>query len=66
VVAKFKERLVVNKQRSHRFHMEMFNPKKLSELEGQEQFSVEVSNRFAALEDFGAEVEINSAWEGIR
>jgi hypothetical protein len=27
---------------------------------------VEASNRFAALEDLDAEVEINSAWETIR
>jgi hypothetical protein len=32
-------------------------------LEGKEQFHVEISNRFAALEDFYAEVEINSARE---
>jgi hypothetical protein len=31
-----------------------------------EQFHVEISNRFAALEDLDAEVEINSAWETIR
>jgi hypothetical protein len=30
VVEKFTERLAVNKQRSHRFHMEKFNLKKLS------------------------------------
>jgi hypothetical protein len=34
--------------------------------EGKEQFRVEVSNRFAALEDLDAEVEINSTWEMIR
>jgi hypothetical protein len=28
------ERLAVNKQRSHRFHMERFNLKKLNEVEG--------------------------------
>jgi hypothetical protein len=31
--------------------MERFNLKKLSDIECKEQFSVEVSNRFAALED---------------
>jgi hypothetical protein len=46
--------------------MERFNLKKLNEVEGKEQFCVEVSNRFAALEDLGAKVEINSAWETIR
>jgi hypothetical protein len=54
VVAKVRERLAVNKQRSNRFHWESFNLKKLNELEGKEQYRVEVSNRFAALEDLDA------------
>jgi hypothetical protein len=37
--------------------MERFSLKKLNEVKGKEQFRVEVSNRFAALEDFNAEVE---------
>jgi hypothetical protein len=55
----------VNKQRSHRYHMERFSLKKLNEVVGKEQFRVEASKRFAALEDLDAEVEINSAWETI-
>jgi hypothetical protein len=43
--------------------MERFNLKKLNEIEGKEQCHVDVSNRFATLEDLDAEVEINSAWE---
>jgi hypothetical protein len=35
---KLEERLAVNKQRSHRFHMETFNLKKLNEIEGKERF----------------------------
>jgi hypothetical protein len=46
--------------------MDRFNLKKLNNAEGKGQFHVEVSNRFAALEDLDAEVEINSAWETIR
>jgi hypothetical protein len=53
VVAKVKERLPVNKW-SHRFHMERFNLKKLNEVEDKKQFHVEVSHRFAALEDLDA------------
>jgi hypothetical protein len=34
VVDKVMERLAVNKQRSHRFHMERYNLKKLNEGEG--------------------------------
>jgi hypothetical protein len=66
VVAKVKGRLTVNKQRSQRFNMERFNLKKLNDVEGKEQFHVEVSNMFAVLEDLDAEVDINSAWETIR
>jgi hypothetical protein len=55
-VAKVRERLTVNKQRSYRFYVERFNLKKLNEVEDKEQFRVEVSNKFAALEDLKAEV----------
>jgi hypothetical protein len=65
VVAKVRERLAVDKQISHRFHMERSNLKRLNEEEGRKQYRVEVSNRFAALEDLDAMVEINSAWEMI-
>jgi hypothetical protein len=51
VVAKVRERLAVNKQRSQISYMERFNLKKLNKVEGKEQYCVEVSNRFAALED---------------
>jgi hypothetical protein len=66
VVEKDRDRLVVNKQRSHRFDTERFNLKKLNQVEGKEQFRIEVSNRFAPLEDLDAEVDINSAWEMMR
>jgi hypothetical protein len=66
VVAKIRERLAVNKQRSQRFNMERFNLKELNDVEGKEQFCVEVSNRFVALEDLDTGVEISSAWETIR
>jgi hypothetical protein len=65
VVAKVRERLAVNKQRSQRFIMEMFSLKELNEGERKEQFRVEVSNRFTALDDLDADVEIISAWETI-
>jgi hypothetical protein len=51
VVAKIRERIAVNKQGSHKFHMERFNLKKLNEVEGKEKYRVEVSHRFAALDD---------------
>jgi hypothetical protein len=66
VVAKFREQLAVNNQRLQRFHMERFNLKKLNEVESKDQCRIEVTNRFAALEDLDAEVEINSAWDIIK
>jgi hypothetical protein len=66
LVAKIRERLEVNKQRSRRFHMEIFDLNKLNEVEGKEKYRVEVSNGFAALEDLDAEMEINSAQRTIR
>jgi hypothetical protein len=45
--------------------MERFYLMKLNDVEGKEQFCVEISNRFATLEDLDAEVESNSAWEKI-
>jgi hypothetical protein len=45
--------------------VERFNLKKLNEVEGKEHYRVEVSKRFASLEDLDTEVEINSASEMI-
>jgi hypothetical protein len=45
VKAKIRERLAVNKQGSHKFHIERFNLKKLNEVESKEKYRVEVSNR---------------------
>jgi hypothetical protein len=42
VMAKVWERVAVNYQRSHRFHTERFNLKKLNEVEGKEQYHVVV------------------------
>jgi hypothetical protein len=38
--------------------MERFNLKKLNEVEGKEQYCVEISNRFAALENLDTEVDV--------
>jgi hypothetical protein len=46
--------------------MERFNLEKLNKAEVKEQYHVEISNRFAALEELDTEVDINRAWETIR
>jgi hypothetical protein len=38
VVTKVRESLAINKQRSHKFHVERFNLKKLNEIDGKENF----------------------------
>jgi hypothetical protein len=65
-VAKVRERLAVNKHRSCRFHPDMFNLEKLNKVQGKDKYHVEVSNKFAALEDLDADVELNGDWETIR
>jgi hypothetical protein len=46
--------------------IERFNLKKLNEVECKEQYQVEISDRFAALENLDDDVDINSAWETVR
>jgi hypothetical protein len=58
VVAKVRERLAKSKQRSQRLHMERFILNKLNDVEDKEKYIVEVSHRFAALEDLDAEGEL--------
>jgi ABC-type transporter Mla maintaining outer membrane lipid asymmetry ATPase subunit MlaF len=51
VAAKLRERLAVSKQIMQRFHIERLNLKNLNVVEGKEQYPVEISGRFAALEN---------------
>jgi hypothetical protein len=46
--------------------MERFNLKKLNEVESKEQYRFEISDKFTALENLDAEVDINGVWETIR
>jgi hypothetical protein len=39
---------------------------KLNEVEGKKQYLVEIKNRFTALENLDAEVDINNAWKTNR
>jgi hypothetical protein len=64
--AKFRERLAVSKETAHRVHMERFNLKNLNGIESKEQYRVQISNRFTALENLDTEVNVNKAWETIK
>jgi hypothetical protein len=65
-VPKFRERLAVSKQTTHSIHVERFNLNKLIHVEGKEQYRVEISHRFADLENLDTEVDISRARETIR
>ncbi|PNF36446.1 hypothetical protein B7P43_G15867 [Cryptotermes secundus] len=66
VVAKVRKRLAVNKQMMHRVHMQRFNLKKLNEADSKEQYCVEISKRFVALENIDTEVGVNKVWDSTR
>jgi hypothetical protein len=67
VVAKFRERLAVSKQAAQKYDGErLLKLGKLNELEVREQYQIEISKRFAALEYFSDNGDINSAWENIK
>jgi hypothetical protein len=50
VVAKFKERLAVNKQAAQKFDVEILNLRKLSKLEVTKQYYFKMSNNYTTLE----------------
>ena len=66
VIARVRERLRVNKQAAWKFDGERFNLGKLNELEVRKQYQIEITNRFAALENLSDDENINGAWENIK
>jgi hypothetical protein len=50
----------------YKFVMERFSLRKLNEVDGKEQYQVEISSRSMALENLDAEADTNRAWETIR
>jgi hypothetical protein len=65
VVAKVRERLAVRKA-AQKFNGERFNLRKLNDLEVRKQYWIEITNRFAALENASDDKDINRAWESIK
>jgi len=66
VIAKVRERLAVGKQAAQRFYGQRFNLRKLNEPEVREQYQIEITNRFAALEDLNDDEDVNKTWENIK
>jgi len=66
VVAKLRERLAVRKQAAQKFDGERFNLRKLNERGVKEKYQIEITNRFAALENLNGDENVNRAWESIK
>jgi len=66
VMAKVRERLAVGKQAAQRFDRQRFNSRKLNEPEVREQYQIEITNRFAALENLSDGEGVDRTWENIK
>jgi len=66
VIAKLRERLAVRKQAAQKFDGERFNLKKLNGLSVKGKYQIEITSRFAALENLNGEENVNRALENIK
>jgi len=65
VVAKVRGRLAVSKQVAQNFDGERLNIRKLNELAVRRHYQIEITNRFAALQNLNVREDIYKAWENI-
>ena len=66
MVAKLRDRLAVRKQVAQKFEGERFNLGKLKEPEVKEKYQIEITNRFAALENLNVDEDVNRVWVNIK
>jgi len=62
VIEKVRERLAVDKQATQRFDRQRFILRKLDEPEVREQYQIEITNRFVALEKLSDDEDVNRTW----
>jgi len=60
------ERLAISKQAAQKFDGERFNLRKLNELEVKGKYQIEITKRFAALENLNVGEDVNRAWESTK
>jgi hypothetical protein len=58
-----RERLPVSKHVTKKLDMDRFNLKKLSKMEVRDQYQLNISNRYASLENRDDRGHIHNAWE---
>ena len=56
----------MGKQAAETFDRQRFNLRKLNELEVKKEYQIEITNRFAALEDLNDDEDVNRTWENIK
>ena len=56
----------MGKQATQRFDRQRFNLRKLNELEVRKQYQIEITNRFAPLENLNDDEDVNRTWENIK
>jgi hypothetical protein len=61
VAAKLRERLLVSKRVAEKLDTQRFDLRKLNDAEVKEQYQVKITNKFAALENFDDNADINRA-----
>jgi len=66
VISKVRERLTVCKQAAQRLDWQRFNLSNLNDLEDSKQNQIDITNRFAALENFDEDEDINRTWENMK
>ena len=66
MVAKVRERLAVRKQAAQKSDRGRFNLRKLYDLEVRKQYQIEITNRFAALQNVSEDDDINRGWDSIK
>jgi len=57
--------LAVSKEATQKFDGERFNLRKLNEPNVRQQYQIEITNRFVALENLSDNEDINGVWENI-
>ena len=66
MVATFLKRLAVSKHAIQKFDGEQFNLKRRNELEVRKQYQIEISKRYATLENLRDGEDKSRAWENIK
>ena len=64
--AKVGERLAVGKQAAQKIDGKGYNLRKLNELEVRKQYQIEITKKYAALENLGDDKDINRIWDNTK